>query len=80
MQNARTDIIDFVEKGIFPYRRNLFKTKEKLEENKFFEHIENEKKDIDYGLFNHSFYFVKPSDLAKKLFEIKDEKKKIRRD
>ena len=39
MQNARKDIINFFEKGIFPYRGNVFKTKEESEENNFFEHI-----------------------------------------
>ena len=28
LQNARKDIIDFFEKGIFLYRGNVFKTKE----------------------------------------------------
>ena len=28
LQNARKDIIDFFEKGIFPYRSDVFKTKE----------------------------------------------------
>ena len=77
MQNARNDIIGLFEKEIFPYRGDVFPTKEKekSEKNNFFEHIENETKDIDYGLFNYYFNFVGPSDLAKKLFEIKDEKK-----
>ena len=30
LQNARKDIIDFFEKGIFPYRGNIFTTKEEL--------------------------------------------------
>ena len=74
LQDARKDIIDLFEKGIFPYRGNVFKTKEESEENKFFEHIKNKTKDIDYSLFYY-FDFVKPIDLAKKLFEIKDKKK-----
>ena len=49
--------------------------KEQSKENKFFKYIENESKDISYIWFNHFFNFVKPSDLAKKLFEIKDKKK-----
>ena len=70
-------MIDLFEKGIFPHRGNVFTTKEKeeSEKNKFFEHIENETKDIDYGLFNYYFNFVEPNDLAKKIFEIKDKKK-----
>ena len=35
LQNARKDIIDLFEKGIFPYRSNVFKTKES-KENVFF--------------------------------------------
>ena len=75
LQNARKDITDFFEKGIFLYRGNVFKTKEESEENKFFKHIENETKGIDHGMFNYYFNFVKSSNLAKKFFEIKDEKK-----
>ena len=51
------------------------KQKEESEKNKFFEQIENETKDIDDGLFDYYFKFVKPSDLTKKLFGIKDKKK-----
>ena len=49
--DARKDIIDLFERGIFLYKGNVFKTKEKekseeeseeLEENKFFKYIENE--------------------------------------
>ena len=43
-QNTRKDIIDLFEKGIFPYRGNVFKTKEESKENKFFDYIENESK------------------------------------
>ena len=75
LQDARKDIIDLSEKGIFPYRGNVFQTKEKPEENKFFEHIKNESKGIDYGLFYYYFNFVEPGGLAKKLFEIKDKKR-----
>ena len=32
LQNARKDIIDLFEKGIFPYKGNVFKTKEKESE------------------------------------------------
>ena len=42
LQNARKDIIDFFEKGIFLYRGNVFNTKEESEENKFFKYFENE--------------------------------------
>ena len=69
LQNARKDIIDYFEKGIFLYRGNVFKTKEEEEskENKFFKHIENETKDIDHGMSSYYFNFVEPSDLAKKI-------------
>ena len=57
----RDEIIDLFEKGIFSYKGNVFKIKEKEEseeeseeeskENKFFKYIENESKSINYGLF-----------------------------
>ena len=68
MSNARDEIINLSEKGIFLYNDKIFKTKEKeeskeeLEENKFFKDIENESKG----------YWT--TVLAKGLFEIKDEK------
>ena len=73
----RKDIIDFFEKGFFPYRGSVFitKEKEKSKENKFFEYIENETKSINYDLFKEYFNFAVPTDLAKKLFETKDKKK-----
>ena len=43
LRDARNNIIDLFEKGIFPYRGNVFTTKEKeSKENKFLEYIENE--------------------------------------
>ena len=75
LRDARKDIIDFFEKGIFLYRGNVFKTKEELEENKFFKYIENESKGINYDLFKNYFDLVAPSALAKKLFKTKDKKK-----
>ena len=51
MFDARKDIIDLFERGIFLYKGNVFKTKEKekleeeseeLEKKKFFKYIENE--------------------------------------
>ena len=56
MSDARYEIIDLFEKGIFPYNDKIFKTKEKeeseeeLKEKKFFEYIENESKSINYVL------------------------------
>ena len=84
MSDARDEIINFFEKGIFPYKDNTFKTKEKnseeeseeeLEKNKFFKYIENESKGINYDLFKEYFNFVAPTVLAKKLFETKDKNK-----
>ena len=64
--DARDDIIDLFKKGIFPYKGNVFKTKEKesvekkLEKikngyNKFFKYIEIESKGINYDLFEKQF-------------------------
>ena len=86
MLDARKDIIGFFEKGTFPYKGNVFKTKEEeSEENKlekikdsfkkFIKYIENESKGINYDLFKDYFDLVVPSALAKKLFETKDKKK-----
>ena len=58
----REDIISFFEKGTFPYKGNVFKTKEEeSEENKlekikddyktFFKYIEDESMGIKYDLF-----------------------------
>ena len=64
MFDARKDIIGFFEKGIFPYKGNVFKTKEeksKDEESekerakKFIKYIEKESKDLSYGLFKSCF-------------------------
>ena len=60
--DARDDIIDLFEKGTFPYKGNVFKTKEEeSEENKlekikddyktFFKYIEDESMGIKYDLF-----------------------------
>ena len=82
MSDARDEIINFFEKGAFPHKGNVFKTKEKegsaeeLEENKFFKYIENESKGINYDLFKDYFDFVAPTVLAKELFETKKNKKK----
>ena len=84
--NVRKDIISFFERGIFPYKGNVFKTKEEeSEENKlekikddyenFFEYIEDEWKGIKYDLFKEYFDFKVPTALAKTLYETKDKKK-----
>ena len=82
MFHAREDIIGFFEKGIFPFKGNVFKTKEeKLEETKeeFINNtptfIEKNLKDINNDLFPTYFNFSAPIDLATKLFKTKDKKK-----
>ena len=77
--NTRDDIIDLFEIGIFPYKGNVFKTKEskELEENKlekikddykkFLKYIEDESKGISYELFEKHFNFVSPTVLVKKI-------------
>ena len=71
----------FFEKGIFPYKGNLFKTKEKESEEesgeesekelkeerlkKFIKYIENESEGINYDLLKDYFNFVVPGALAK---------------
>ena len=82
--NMRDDIIDLFEKGIFPYKGNVFKTKEskESEENKL-EKIKDDYKKISqiywrwiisYELFKKHFNFVSPTVLVKKLYEIKNKK------
>ena len=58
MFDARDDIIDLFEKWTFPFKSNVSKKKKKkeeseeeLDENKFFEYIENQSKSINYQLF-----------------------------
>ena len=76
-------MIGFFEKGTFPYKGYVFKTKEeKLEEEpeeeseeeikddykKFIEYIENESKGINYDLLKDYINFVVPSALARKFY------------
>ena len=77
MFDVRDEIINLFEKGTFSYKDKTVKTKEKeeLEENKLFEYIEDELKDISYELFEKHFNVVAPTVLAKKLYETKDKKK-----
>ena len=85
MFRARENIIGFFEKGIFPFKGNVFKTKEEeSEENKlekikddykiFFKYIEDESKSISYKLFEKYFYFSAATVLVKTLYETKDKK------
>ena len=82
MLYARKDIIGFLEKRTFSYKRNVFKTKwqksekesedesekewEKERVEEFIKYIENQSKTIDYDLFKHYFDFSVPSALVKK--------------
>ena len=78
--DTRYDIIGFFEKGTFPYKGNVFKTKEEEEEEseenklkkikddykKFFKYIEDESKSINYDLYEKYFYSSVPTVLVKK--------------
>ena len=68
----------FFEKGTFPYKGNVFKTKEeeseenkleKIKDNfkKIIKYIENESKGINYDLFKDYLDFVAPTVLVKKI-------------
>ena len=76
MSDARDDIIDLFEKGTFPYKGNVFKTKEKESiterTKKIFEYAEDKSKGINYELFKKYFYSSLPSALVKKLYETKN--------
>ena len=66
--------------GVFPVYYNerhehQMKVQREIEEEEFFKYIENKSKGITYFLFKYYFSFMHPSELAKKLFEIKDKKK-----
>ena len=83
MFRAREDIIGFFENGIFPFKGNLFKTKEeeskeeKLKKyiNNTFTFIEEKSKNINNDLFKKYSNFLTPIDLANNSYEIKDKKK-----
>ena len=83
MLNTRKDIIDFFEKGIFPYKGNIFKIKEEKSEEEskeeriknFIKYIEDESNGINYELFKKHFNFVVPSALVKQLYETKNKNK-----
>ena len=85
MFDARDDIIDLFEKGTFPFKGNVFKTKEeKSQESKFekikddyktfIKYTEDQSKGTDYDLFEEYFSFSVPSAFAKQLHEIKNKK------
>ena len=78
MSDARDGIIDLFEKGTFPYKGNVFKTKEEESKKerikKFIKYIEDESKGINYELFKKCFYASVPTALAKRLYKAKDKK------
>ena len=91
MLNNRQDVIDTFKTGIFPYIDGFQIKKESEEEpqekksekikddfEKFIEYIDNESKGINYNLFKNYFNFVVHSALAKKIYETKNKKKKLR--
>ena len=86
MTDARDEIIDLFEKGIFPFKGNVLKTKEEeSEENKlekmkddykiFLKYIEDESKSISYELFEKHFNFVSPTAITKQLHETTNKNK-----
>ena len=80
MQNARKDIINFFEKGIFPYRGNVFKTKEEQEKtktdmNEIIKYIAKEEIDLNEELFKKYFNFQRPSDMLMYLNKTNDKEK-----
>ena len=90
MFHAREGTTIFFEKGIFPFKGNVFKTKEEEESkeeskekkikkyiNNTFTFIEEKSRGINNNLFQTYFNFSTPIDLAKKLFEIKDVEKAV---
>ena len=79
LQNARKDITDLFEKAIFPYRGNLFKTKEEQEKtktdmNEISKYIVEEETDINEELFEKYFKIQKPSDMLMYLNKTNDKK------
>ena len=85
MFHAKEDITGFFEKGIFPFKGNVFKTKEeeeikeKTKEEKIKEFINNgiffiekESKDINNDLLKKYFDFSTSVALAEKILEIED--------
>ena len=90
--DARDEIIDLFVKGIFRYKDNAFKTKEKETEEesrenklekinddykKSVKYIQDESKRINYDMFKNDFNFVEPTVLTKQFYEIKIKRKMI---
>ena len=87
MFNVRENIADYFKQGIFPFKGNVFKTKEEILEekkeetkeeyiNNIFAFIEEKSKYINNDLLKKYFNFLAPIDLTKKLFETKDKNRK----
>ena len=80
MQDARKDIIDLFEKGIFPYRGGVFKIKEEQEKaktdmNEISKYIVEEEIDLNKELFKKYFNFQRPSDMLMYLNKTNDKDK-----
>ena len=82
MQNARKNINDLFEKGIFPYKGNVFKTKqeEKQKETKddaiaLNKWIIDEEENINKGLFTKHFKIQSPSEMFKSIYQTNDREK-----
>ena len=78
MIHARENIVDYFKKGIFPFKGNVFKTKEEKSEEESINDgiifIKEKSRNINNDLFKKYFYISAPIDLAKKLFGTKDKK------
>ena len=80
LQDARKDIIDLFEKGIFPYRVGVFKIKEEQEKaktdmNEISKYIVEEETDLNKELFKKYFNFQRPSDMLMYLNKTNDKDK-----
>ena len=80
LQDARKDIIDLFEKGIFPYRGGVFKIKEEQEKaktdmNEISKYILEEETDLNKELFKKYFNFQRPSDMLMYLNKTNDKDK-----
>ena len=70
-------LLDLFEKGIFPYRGNVFKTKEEQEKtitdlNEITKYIAEKETDINEELFKKYFKIQKPSDMLMYLNKTND--------
>ena len=92
--HAREDFISFFEKGIFPFKGNVFKTKEEKSEGKSGEISEEELRkyinntltfikekleNINNDFFKTYFDFSTPIDLAKNYLKLRIKRKTVRK-